>query len=37
MLVEYYENVVISLREYSEKYHKQKKEVLSKRRMGNTD
>jgi hypothetical protein len=36
-LVEYYENVVISLREFAEKYQRQKKEVLSRRRMGNID
>jgi hypothetical protein len=36
-LVEYYENVVVSLREFTEKYQKQKKEVLAKRRMGNID
>lgn len=36
-LVEYYENVVISLREFSEKYQKQKKDVLSKRKVGSSE
>jgi hypothetical protein len=36
-LVEYYENVVISLREFTEKYQRQKKEALAKRKMGNSE
>lgn len=36
-LVEYYENVVVALREFAEKYQRQKKEALARRRMGNVE